>query len=124
MRISDWSSDVCSSDLDDRGRFALPPELLTACPVLGPVPPLDDPLGARLAGGRIFEPTGAHVEADPSTFATAPVLERTGWWMSDRLDGGRDGQIWRTGLLRPSALPPGTQEVGRAACRERVGQSV
>src|SRR3546814_4370952 len=96
MRISDWSSDVCSSDLDDRGRFALPPELLTACPVLGPVPPLDDPLGARLAGGRIFEPTGAHVEADPSTFATAPVLERTGWWMSDRLDGGRDGQIWRT----------------------------
>src|SRR3546814_578750 len=45
--------------LDDRGRFALPPELLTACPVLGPVPPLDDPLGARLAGGRIFAPTGA-----------------------------------------------------------------
>src|SRR3546814_11262245 len=29
--------------------------------------------------------------------------------MSDRLDGGRDGQIWRTGLLRLSALPPGTQ---------------
>src|SRR3546814_7849792 len=56
MRISDWISDVCSSDL-----------------------------------------------------ATAPVLERTGWWMSDRLDGGRDGQIWRTGLLRLSALPPGTQ---------------
>src|SRR3546814_14656075 len=93
MRISDWSSDVCSSDLDDRGRFALPPELLTACPVLGPVPPLDDPLGARLAGGRIFEPTGAHVEADPSTFATPPVLERTGWWLSDRIDGRREGQI-------------------------------
>src|SRR3546814_17633246 len=107
MRISDWSSDVCSSDLDDRGRFALPPELLTACPVLGPVPPLDDPLGARLAGGRIFEPTGAHVEADPSTFATAPVLESTGEWLSDRPDGGRDGQSWGTG------------KIGRAECGKR-----
>src|SRR3546814_7650043 len=58
MRISDWSSDVCSSDLPTRGRAGSPPRSPSArtrsAPEQdrdgGPYSPTDRPVGRHAAG--------------------------------------------------------------------------
>src|SRR3546814_2043653 len=44
MRISDWSSDVCSSDLDARARRITPAMLIAAVQALASIPTSDDTL--------------------------------------------------------------------------------
>src|SRR3546814_5799636 len=68
MRISDWSSDVCSSDLDEQIDFT----------VVGPEAPLA--LGVvdafQAAGRRIFGPTQAAAQLEASKAFTKAFLER------------------------------------------------
>src|SRR3546814_8768722 len=40
MRISDWSSDVCSSDLTPRGRYRMSPGRMTICCATRPFMPV------------------------------------------------------------------------------------
>src|SRR3546814_15127388 len=110
MRISDWSSDVCSSDLHlARG-------------------PADTRQNARLrAGTADFE-----LALDRSAAAEDPLLriQGTGIRTPITISYGRSA-------LAPEALPPGFshlrtlprsagpfREIGRASCRERVCQYV
>src|SRR3546814_19611323 len=111
MRSSDWSSDVCSSDLAPPGRR---PRLAaaTACLVRG----------ARLrhAGGR--RAAGDHAVAAgrraaaprlPRLAARAAAADRTG---NAAFPHDRRG-------LRAADRPPATWrtvQIGRASCRERV----
>src|SRR3546814_8730501 len=55
MRISDWSSDVCSSDLG--GEYALI-DPYSFGPVLGP---MDDHYFAEGSHARLFDKMGAHI---------------------------------------------------------------
>src|SRR3546814_15875089 len=104
MRISDWSSDVCASDLS--GRLGLL--------IVDFVNGFADP--AVFGGGNI----------PAAIAATIPVLA----WACERkfpvahtrivyADDGSDGNVF-------SLKIPGMQtlEIGRASCRERVCQYV
>src|SRR3546814_14283556 len=101
MRISDWSSDVCSSDLEtgdgrcERGTGA-------------------KPIPEHQAGGRMAEPVRTHAREDARS-RPWPALS----------------QAWRRRALpyrRPRKLVGRTREdedialtqIGRATCRERV----
>src|SRR3546814_10961748 len=105
MRISDWSSDVCSSDLIDpalideawtkaKAFFALPEEVKR---------------GYHIAGGggaRGYTPFGTEI----ATGAYAVDLK----------------EFWHVGRDLPAGAPPrrhpssAPNELGRAPCRERV----
>src|SRR3546814_9987022 len=83
MRISDWSSDVCSSDLAAHN---------------GPVLRGHDPLGVALGRFRGSE-AGARVTTRWRSF------EGTASWAEGRLEeaGGLNG--WRRGVLRVAGWP-------------------
>src|SRR3546814_6418402 len=111
MRISDWISDVCSSDLAARGR--------TAPSVAGRRALLDRIDGATFhhracAGERVHE-------ADPGLTEFGWFPE---WW--DRSGGQTLGRSHH--LLEPHvrAIRSGMSllQIGRASCRERVCQYV
>src|SRR3546814_12375130 len=86
MRISDWSSDVCSSDLAEIVR--------AVAPAGGPDPP-----GQRQAGG------------DPTPLREIGLHHRQAPFDQCRVEGGIAHQVL-------------AGEIGRASCRERVGQYV
>src|SRR3546814_9186125 len=86
MRISDWSSDVCSSDLRDY----------------------------RAVGGRIGIGDLDPEESPQVVMPTNPLT------IDEGLGGGCNAVL---GLKRVS-LFAGREEIGRASCRERVGQYV
>src|SRR3546814_19489151 len=100
MRMSDWSSDVCSSDL--------PRELSAANP------PKPHPLGRQRL--RVHAPHAA-TEADTRNVG---MLERA------------TCKVVEAGSPKPATIgvewPPDVAEdetkIGRASCRERVGQYV
>src|SRR3546814_18166374 len=103
MRISDWSSDVCSSDLG-RKRAAAAGTLSVAAGDGAAVLAAGLPAAARRAiaaahAGR------AHQEPDVSTQARAQAFEELHF-------------------LRPHGLraPLGLPQIGRAMWRERVGK--
>src|SRR3546814_20000378 len=98
MRISDWSSDVCSSDLAARRRIRHPPD------------PVDRGRGSPwrgrgAGGGRASAPrrTGRGVGQEPRS-------------------RGRGGLRSRAGERWP--VPPGPGKIGRASWRERGWQYV
>src|SRR3546814_11618029 len=106
MRISDWSSDVCSSDLPAPPRPPRPAWLL-ARPI-----PLRDPCPRIVSGPERLE---------------------SGWWDGD--DARRDYYVIETsqGQRAWAFAPVGEQgswmlhgwfEIGRASCRERGCQYV
>src|SRR3546814_15722727 len=95
MRISDWSSDVCSSDLIGGGR------------VERPALHLDADLAVVRDDRRDVEEI---VDVDSAVF------HRTG----DAADVG-DGETLGIARIGADALP---RQIGRASCRERVGKSV
>src|SRR3546814_14953805 len=67
MRISDWSSDVCSSDLDGQlpGRLAGLRERLDSCDPPGPHVDGEDPVGADVVLlGEGVERVGQPVRVD------------------------------------------------------------
>src|SRR3546814_20232884 len=113
MRISDWSSDVCSSDLlppllqNIRRLDSISPERLTRV--------LQDMLGweggralERMAPARLATPAGSSPEIDYAA------------------DGGPTVHVRVQALFGLTAHPmvAGGAEIGRAQCRGRVGQSV
>src|SRR3546814_13366567 len=98
MRISDWSSDVCSSDLP----YLLPPD------------PLDHLIAYQAfsdAGVPVFAITIAG--ATHFDFSLLPTFPATSW-CPQLVDGACSG---RWGL-------PLTAQIGRASCRDRVCQDV
>src|SRR3546814_16008095 len=112
MRISDWSSDVCSSDLLDLGGVTLA-DALMAPTALYVKPVLELLRGehgasihamAHITGGGLTEniirvvPDGLGLDIEASTLVLPPVFE----WLQ------REGAV----------------EIGRGSVRERVGQSV
>src|SRR3546814_1059856 len=107
MRISDWSSDVCSSDLDSAILFRSPTErpqgwfgVVHADPQVPALPELiedfSEASGAYLVGGLI-----AGRGARPQ-------------WAGKAAEGSMSGVVF-------SEAQP---EIGRASCRERVCQYV
>src|SRR3546814_15798154 len=106
MRISDWSSDVCSSDLRYHvGIIRAAPAIARAHRPIGPLLGAGEPnVGLGLRGGRIeCLESGKRVDDGEQ-----PVgIDRPVWRCADDL---------RIGVARP--------EIGRASCRERVWQYV
>src|SRR3546814_15561179 len=116
MRISDWSSDVCSSELDvvalfgdlDAGKTALARALIRALP----------------------GPAGAAAEEVPSpTFTLVQIYERrpAPVWHFDlyRLDSAAEvEELGFSEALAGGIALVEWPEIGRASCRERVGQYV
>src|SRR3546814_8663941 len=103
MRISDWSSDVCSSDLAGVGDLDLPAAVgvgLSGVDVLA---------GSRAHEDR-YALNGLVVVALAGVLGVVQVA-------SEDLDG-------LIGLLRASRGDAAEQQIGRASCRERVCQSV
>src|SRR3546814_12154162 len=104
MRISDWSSDVCSSDLVLDRRLAAAGSLLTD--------PADGVLAAERAAQLDAAEVGLQLAADhlQQGGLAGPVA-------ADQADmvTGRDG---RAGVVEQDAA--GDTEIGRAAWRERV----
>src|SRR3546814_12693387 len=103
MRISDWSSDVCSSDLLAR--------LYLSC------------FGAARPGG-VGEPLAG--ESDRRSIRWPSPLRL----YPDRGTGDSPGQSWKAeelGNMQPgrgfTAVAAVQAEIGRASCRERVCQS-
>src|SRR3546814_9775403 len=97
MRISDLSSDVCSSDLDQR--------------VLVAVFPLDRLLAAKGRAGQELE-IGSHV-LEHDFFVLG---------MDVGLHGGTGSAVDKSGILARRGRR--VQEIGRASCRERGCQYV
>src|SRR3546814_17236105 len=100
MRISDWSSDVCSSDLARLGRAATEARIVTP---LGRVDRLH-----VLALGDEAGLAGEDAGVDPVRTARAV---------------GRQLEIAFAEVLREGG-GRGTLQIGRASCRERVCQYV
>src|SRR3546814_16659638 len=111
MRISDWSSDVCSSDLT--------------------VEFLGVPLSIFSADGW------RHIALPAVNLAIANialVLRMTATGVSEaqsqdyvrfaRAKGVKPGRIVRRHILRNILIPVVTVQIGRASCRERVCQYV
>src|SRR3546814_3692834 len=97
MRISDWSSDVCSSDLEAEGW----------------TPERDD----QYSSGEMAEAAAAYASESAQTHAGLP----NGWpWSVHWWKPGTP----RENLVKAGALILAEIEIGRASCRERVCQYV
>src|SRR3546814_13474211 len=105
MRISDWSSDVCSSDLEgSRLAFAL------AAP---------NPANRALIPNALREaPEGSVVEVCPAALSIAAFLGHR----LARQPGA--ALVIDYGPAQPTAGATLQAQIGRASCRERVGQYV
>src|SRR3546814_12918513 len=121
MRISDWSSDVCSSDLD----MAMQSRLKIPVWFMGDV----------AHGYRIVMPVPLALAATWDTALVervhrAAAIEATSdgvdWTFSPMLDIARDPRWGRVveGAGEDPYLGSAMAEIGRASCRERVCQSV
>src|SRR3546814_19015015 len=98
MRISDWSSDVCSSDLPDINRIHVGGKRR-------------EMVAAKTDGRR--NPADALEAADLGKNFVAPPLN-----LFEHLLGVRD----RAFGIEPSLRLEGLVQIGRASCRERVCQ--
>src|SRR3546814_14724090 len=118
MRISDWSSDVCSSDLlmygGTRGRVSAT-ESLAACMRLSP----DRIFLAELRGPETWDYLAALNTGHPGSVTTthangaADAFDRLAMPIKQSPTGGN--------LDLPTIQ---TLQIGRASCREGVGQYV
>src|SRR3546814_16054244 len=101
MRISDWSSDVCSSDLAGVSNTAWPNNIL-------------------VSGGESFSITGRLTH----DFGWATLTSVTNYSENDfqeGLEGGRGTPSVTLATVKPDTF---VQQIGRASCRERVCQYV
>src|SRR3546814_18062314 len=118
MRISDWSSDVCSSDLERR-KLALNGHVSVAVAIAP---------GGRLIGTPEIRLQGVPVEEERAPF----LVEATKAAAEAIADGGRDREQLREkvrlAVRRVATRWTGKKpivdvmiiELGRASCRERV----
>src|SRR3546814_14039689 len=102
MRISDWSSDVCSSDLKSQ---ITKPEALAAR-----VPTLNIAVGGSGSGGQLSL-RGIGSSNVSAAFDSAVALDF-------------DGIVVSSMRLVQSGFFDVAQKIGRASCRERVWQYV
>src|SRR3546814_14798663 len=109
MRISDWSSDVCSSDLEFHELKEKLPDLEHALKIL--LLPKDE-ADARNAILEVRAGTGG----DEAALFAADLLR-----MYQRY---AELQGWRFAIIDASEIEIGGYKIGRASCRERVCQYV
>src|SRR3546814_14950933 len=103
MRISDWSSDVCSSDLEDAEQIVVEAEV-----------------EFRQARVALTSRTAAQLVVDAAAFVTLGRQHEQPARGQHRLALGFD-----LGLdPRDTRLALGPFQIGRASCRERGGQYV
>src|SRR3546814_11553540 len=106
MRISDWSSDVCSSDLPESGEFP------------------DTPLNIRAIGifNRLLDTGWFRLEkyGIEKTVNMAPVV---GQLLTQLIGFAETGPVFVSGQIR-SIDADISQEIGRASRRERGCQYV
>src|SRR3546814_12919508 len=114
MRISDWSSDVCSSDLADQHPFAIPVrKLVKACPFDAAIGPREicpnvrqgDDVAAQIEAATYM------IDADMETLKLAIIYHRgnvIGICCFSETNGSP------VGVKRTIAL----KQTGRASCRE------
>src|SRR3546814_18884158 len=109
MRISDWSSDVCSSDLADR-------TWVRAVGTAFNVYRQDNGVRVTVSEGKVKVGSVAKREApSDSALDRVPVS----------LLGAGQQAVVRGGTASGHALPlPEVDQIGRASCRERVCQYV
>src|SRR3546814_11300076 len=120
MRISDWSSDVCSSDLN--GRLEIEAGAIVTFSA-------KHDLGSSLArGGDLFQETFERALGRKRPEARRHLIGIAGLERArlarEELKEGRAPLIADDDdpLRRNAALPRVEQEIGRASCRERVCQ--
>src|SRR3546814_4503365 len=101
MRISDWSSDVCSSDLKVYQLADF--DVMATCRDAGPARTVTLPYFSTVVQG-----------------GTAVVAKRVG----QVTVSFAEGQLRGTGHGQAAAYVDRAAEYGRASCREKVGQSV
>src|SRR3546814_3628331 len=108
MRISDWSSDVCSSDLFTNGELA--------GAVRGPVPGL---WLAGLARNHLdaLRNHEGRIEADAELANQRHVLAGIAGQAGEEFAGARAGDGAKIGH---QLVAVHADEIGRASCRERV----
>src|SRR3546814_20995822 len=99
MRISDWSSDVCSSDLAEGG-------------------------DRELAGGPAGGAGGRQQPGGPGCGVTHHPLRPRDLGRAGRLHGGCAEEVLPPPPGPGSAAALRLFQIGRASCRERVCQSV
>src|SRR3546814_12388169 len=114
MRISDWSSDVCSSDLDSRHIDRLDKEkagrALLRCPASGPVPP-----------GRSVAPGSGNAE-DPRLRIVDEEARRVGIRRTRR--EVEEGRLVVRGHDIPLVCPVPRQEPNLEATRPNIQPGV
>src|SRR3546814_19691985 len=121
MRISDWSSDVCSSDLDGVVRAAMAGLEAMATQLAGFVN-TDSALSAS-AAGQVVTITGP---ADATLF-TVTTTAVDGSSVESKTSGAEtDPRMRPTISVIPaiSSRPTKAVQIGRASCRERACQYV
>src|SRR3546814_4764633 len=124
MRISDWSSDVCSSDLWERLKGHLPPFRITTVPqterqTFPPLPTLKIlSLTVCICNIEVLKARSSRWGVNASTWMTS-----ASW---DRSDGVRMSRpLMRRDVKAHSDLSRLKHpKNGRASCRERVCQYV
>src|SRR3546814_10059342 len=109
MRISDWSSDVCSSDLDGAPLAAIPPDSRDVGPLRASSMQCVCPYVAASWLTRSVKPSIWREAMSALVYKLTVVHHRL------------DDQI-RQELKR--RFPDGIRQIGRASCRERVCQYV
>src|SRR3546814_14037455 len=114
MRISDWSSDVCSSDLRVVVLEKTNARRLTAEQVSDPISCIV--CDASFIGLQTVLPAALAL-AQPGAWAVALI--------KPQFEVGRE-RVGKGGVVRDAALHDEVcariGEIGRASCRERVGQ--
>src|SRR3546814_15905221 len=123
MRISDWSSDVCSSDLTS---CSIIPEAIHHPWELSLPGPWPDVHGAHLTY-RASEDSQANGHGGPTTSLrrdAIPFLVMPDWFRHPTLH-----ERWRPRHIGPRndsgvTKIEGAGDIGRASCRERVCQNV
>src|SRR3546814_11230738 len=112
MRISDWSSDVCSSDLSDSSQSFPLLKSFSACSDKVDMEALIATAQYKLyyidAGGATVEVS----DCTPDTDKVFAIVEKF-----DACTVALDSE-------KQTATPQSALEIGRAACRERVCQYV
>src|SRR3546814_16740522 len=122
MRISDWSSDVCSSDLGLLALAGTAPALAARRRQRARRTPLAQPLPAAPVRGRDAGDVGvglARVRAGTGAVGTAG---RRGDAVSALVQAVAACRV--RDVRRGAAGAAVVAEIGRASCRERVGQYV
>src|SRR3546814_18923269 len=105
MRISDWSSDVCSSDL-----------------LLDQYLPSAQRRGMTLADVLVSPPLWC--DQDPNTLTVTWTVDGTaGWWSMTR-QGRRDSTLRQGWDAMAPLIIERSRYTGIASCRERVWQYV